>query len=107
MSDKTSLWAAVKDNWAQITGIGAVLVSLHLFVMWVMVGQAVSTKLSEQDLATDSNIMAINTHVAANKRTGEENAEDISHNRRNVEAAFAALMGRPVPDPPDSAAHSN
>ena len=100
MSDeKLSLWAAIKDNWPQITGISTVLVLLHLFVMAVMVNSAVTTKLSEQDLGTDTKIVEMDKVAAANTRTGEENGEDIAQNRRNVEAAFRALMGMPPPEP--------
>ncbi len=96
--DKLSLWSAVKDNWGVITVIGSIVVSLHLFVMYVMVGAAVTTKLSEQDLATDTNIVTMNTNIADNTRTGSENGEDIDQNRRNVEAAFRRLMGMPPPE---------
>ena len=82
----------VKENWGQLTMAGAGLASLHLFVMWVMVNAAVKTALDEQDLAKDSNIMAINTDVADNTRTGKENAEDIGHNRDDVRAAFNRLF---------------
>ena len=82
----------VKENWGQLTMACAGLVSLHLFVMWVMVNAAVKTALNEQDLAKDTNIMTLNTSVADNKRTGEENAEDIDHNRSDVRAAFTRLF---------------
>jgi len=99
MSDKKlSLWAAVKDNWGQITAAITVLVSLHLFVMWVMVGSAVSTKLSEQDLATDSKIVSMDDEIDANGAHADANTTRISGNERRVEMAFAVLMGRPVPE---------
>lgn len=99
MSDeKLSLWAAVRDNWGQITGIATVLVILHLFIMGVMVNSAVATKLSEIDLATDSKIVSMDDEIDANGAKSQANTTRIDGNERRVEQAFAALMGRPVPD---------
>ena len=55
----------------------------------------VAEALSNQDLGTDAKIVAMDSAIADNKRTGEENAEDIDQNRERVEAAFEALLGRP------------
>lgn len=97
MSNAT-LWTAVKDNWPQITVIGGGMVVLHLFVMSVMVNSAVTTKLGEQDLATDSNIMLMNDEIDENGAKAAANTTRIDGNERRVEQAFAVLMGRPVPD---------
>lgn len=94
MSEKRSLYEIVKDNWAQLSVIFVVLAFLDL----VAIDWRVRARLAETDLATDSNIVEINSNVADNKRTGEENAEDITQNRRNVEAAFRRLMGLPPAD---------
>lgn len=98
MSDKVSLWTAVKDNWAQVTGIGTVAVLLHLFVMSVMVDRAVTSKLGQQDLATDSKIVTMDDEIDENAAHAAANTTRIEGNERRVELAFAALMGRPVPD---------
>lgn len=91
MSEKVSLYRAVKDNWAQLTVLFVVLAFLDL----VAIDWRVRARLAETNLAADSNIVSINTSVADNKRTGEENAEDIDENRRNVILAFRRLMGMP------------
>ncbi len=98
-NDKPGLWPAVRANWPQITGGCAVLLMLHLFVMSVMVNSAVAERLGGQDLDTDlrktEKIINMDTSIAYNARTGEENAEDIDINRRNGEAAFRRLLGLP------------
>lgn len=98
MSEKLSLWAAIKDNWTQITAIGVAVVSLHLGVMWVMVGMRVDTKLASQDIGTDAKIVSMDTEIDANGAKGVANENRIAGNERRVEQAFAALMGRPIPD---------
>lgn len=98
MSSKVSFWVAVKDNWTQVTGVGIVLVALHLFVMNVMVNAAVATKLGEQDIGTDSKIVAMDTEIDKNGAVGIANTARIEGNERRVELAFAALMGRPPPE---------
>lgn len=100
MSDKLSLWAAIKDNWGQIAALVTVLVSLHLFVMWVMVGNAVDQAF-KANLAEAQKIIAMDTSIASNKRTGEENGEDIAQNRRANELAMRRLFGLPPPDEGD------
>jgi hypothetical protein len=55
----------------------------------------VAEALSKQDLGTDAKIVAMDKAIDANKRTGDENAEDIEQNRARVEAAFEVLIGRP------------
>jgi hypothetical protein len=85
-------WDQVK-NWVFGGGGAVALILLMGFVDW-RIGVKIDEALASQDLATDSNIMAISASVADNKRTGEENAEDIEQNRERVEAAFSALLGR-------------
>lgn len=92
MSEKVSLYQAVKDNWAQLTVLFVVLAFLDL----VAIDWRVRVRLAETDLATDTNIVDINTSVASNKRTGEENAKDITGLESRVQLAFKALMGGPI-----------
>lgn len=89
MSEKVSLYQAVKDNWAQVTVVFVVLAFLDL----VAIDWRVRARLSETDLATDTNIVEIKTDVADNTRTGEENAKDIDGLDARVLLAFKALMG--------------
>ena len=97
MSDKTSLYKAVKDNWGQLTVIFVVLAFLDL----VAIDWRVRARLAETDIATDSKIVDMDKVAADNTRTGEENGEDIVQIRRNVEDAFRALMGM-EPAAPDN-----
>lgn len=88
----SSKWDSVK-NWV-FGGAGAVaLVIFYQFMQW-QVAVEVSKQLSARDLGTDANILSIKADVQENRRTGEENAEDIDQNRQRVEAAFSALLGR-------------
>lgn len=89
MSEKISLYRAVKDNWAQVTVVFVVLAFLDL----VAIDWRVRARLAETDLATDTNIVDIKTDVADNKRTGEENTKDIGGLDARVLLAFKALMG--------------
>jgi hypothetical protein len=101
-AEKLSLWAAVKDNWAQVTAIAAGLVIAHLFVMSVLVDRAVSTKLSEQDLATDSNIVTMNSEIDANAAAAAANTTRIEGNERRVEQAFTAMWRIMRGEPPEN-----
>lgn len=96
------------SKWDQIKEIKGLLLGLiSAFTVVSVVGLAlmdwrvavhVKTELSQKDLGTDAKIISMDTNIADNTRTGEENAEDIGQNRRNVEAAFRQLMGMPPPD---------
>jgi len=83
-------------NWEKaknfIVGGGLVLVWLVTlaFLDW-RVSVGVATALATQDLGTDAKIVSMDTSIADNKRTGDENAEDIDQNRDRVEAAFRVL----------------
>lgn len=94
MSDKVSLWQAVKDNWGQLTAIAAGLVIAHLFVMSVMVDRSVASALASQDIATDAKIISMDDEIDANGAVGRANKENIEDNERRVEQAFAVLLGR-------------
>lgn len=84
----------IKGLLASLVATFAIVSVIGLALMDWRVKVHVAAALAAQDLATDSNIMAINITVADNKRTGEENAEDIDQNRERVEAAFGVLLGR-------------
>ena len=98
MSEKVSLWAAVKDNWGQITGIGAVLLVGHLFIMSVMIDRAVTAELSNQDIGTDAKIISMDDDIDdakslanAAQASATANATRIDGNERRVEQAFQAF----------------
>ena len=90
-----SKWDQIKE----IKGLLATLVAgftvvsvIGLALMDWRVAVHVRAELAKQDLTTDANIVSINSNVAENKRTGEENAEDISENKQAVRDAFKVLM---------------
>lgn len=84
-------WEKVK-NWV-FGGAGAVaLVVFYQFMQW-QVSIEVDRQLAARDLGTDTNIVNIKSNVQENKRTGEENAEDIAENKQAVRDAFLALIG--------------
>ena len=87
-------------RFSAIVGGGVVLLAILGALMEWRISVNVAAALAAQDLATDSKIVAMDASIADNKRTGEENAEDIEQNRRNVEAAFRRLMGLDPDDEP-------
>lgn len=98
---KTKLWDAVRDNWGQITGIGTVVVLLHLFVMNVMINSAVDNKLANQDIGTDSKIVSMDDEIDLNGAKAEAAIAAaaavntrVDGNERRVELAFGVLLGR-------------
>jgi hypothetical protein len=98
---KMSKWEQIKEIKGLLAGLVTAFTVVSVIGLALMdwrVQVHVRNELAKQDLATDSNIMALNAGVADNKRTGEENAEDIDQNRQRVEAAFQALIGRPTSD---------
>ena len=71
--------------------VGAVIMEWRISVN-------VATALSEQDIGTDSKIVSMDDEIDANGAKATANATRIDGNERRVEQAFAALMGRPIPD---------
>ena len=90
----------IKGLLASLVAGFTVVSIIGLALMDWRVSVHVSNQLAAQDIGTDSKIVAMDSERAFNKRTGEENAEDIGQNRRNVEAAFRRLMGLPPPETP-------
>lgn len=92
-----SKWEQIKE----IKGLLAAMVAafsvvsvIGLALMEWRINVNVAAELAKYDIGTDAKIVAMDAGIADNKRTGEENAEDIEQNRQRVEAAFAALLGR-------------
>jgi len=98
---KVSLYQAIKDNWAQVTVAFVVCSVLGTALMEWRIKANVTAMLAAQDLATDSNIMSMNDEIDENGAKATANTTRISGNERRVEMAFAALMGRPIPEPDD------
>ena len=96
-----SKWEQIKEIKGLLAGLVTaftVVSVIGLALMEWRISVNVANALAKQDLGTDLKIVSMDTNIADNKRTGEENAEDISQNRRNVEAAFRRLMGLPQED---------
>lgn len=84
-------WEKVK-NWV-FGGAGAVaLVIFYQFMQW-QVATEVSRQLAALDIGTDAKIIGMDRSIDENRRTGEENAEDIAENKQAVRDAFLALIG--------------
>lgn len=97
----SNTWEQLKEIKGLLAGMVtafSVVSVIGLALMDWRIGVKVDAALAAQDLGTDSKIVAMDANIADNTRTGEENAEDIEQNRRNVEAAFRRLMGLPQDD---------
>ncbi|MCK5090231.1 MAG: hypothetical protein KAQ88_09640 [Hyphomicrobiaceae bacterium] len=101
------------SSWEQIKEIKGLLASLvGAFTVVSIIGLAlmdwrisvhVTTAVDNafaKNLAGNLKIVNMDTSIADNKRTGDENAEDILQNRRNNELAMFRLLGLPPPEDP-------
>ena len=100
-----SKWEQLKELKGLIAGLASLIAVLivigGLLMDWrvdVKVDAAVKAALEAEDLATDSKIIDMDKATALNTSGVAENKEDIGGLDRRTEMAFAALMGRPVPD---------
>jgi len=99
---KPKLADVIREFKTLIVAMAAVFAAVstvgYLILDW-RVSVNVESALASQDIGTDSKIVSMDTNIADNKRTGEENAEDIADNERRVEQAFAVLLGRDPDNP--------
>jgi len=95
---KVSLYQAIKDNWAQVTVAFVVLSVLATALMEWRIKANVATALAAVDLATDSKIVSMDDEIDENGAKADANTTRIDGNERRVEQAFAALMGRSIPE---------
>ena len=88
----------IKGLLASLVGAFTVVSIIGLALMdWrisVHVTKAVDNAFAE-NLSGNLKIVTMDTGIADNKRTGEENAEDIEQNRRADELAMRRLLGIP------------
>jgi len=98
MSDTWGKLKEVKGLIASIIAGAIVVMAIGGAIMEWRISVNVAAALSAQDLATDSNIMTMNTEIDANEAHADANTTRIAGNERRVELAFAALMGRPPPE---------
>lgn len=91
-----SKWEQIKEIKGLLTGLVTaftVVSVIGLALMEWRISVNVAQALAAQDLGTDSKIVSMDTSIADNKRTGEENAEDIEDLDERVKMAFQALLG--------------
>ncbi len=99
------------SKWDQLKEIKGLLASLvAAFTLVSVVGLAlmewrISSNVTKavdaaftKNLSGTTKIVNMDTSIAHNRRTGEENAEDIEQNRRADELAMRRLMGLPPPE---------
>lgn len=98
MSNKKTAWDKAR-NWV-FGGGGAIAFILFMgFIDW-RIGVKIADSFTE-NLSGTVKIVAMDTSIAFNKRTGEENAEDIEQGRRADELAMYRLLGIIPPLPPE------
>lgn len=94
----------IKGLLASLVGAFTVVSVIGLALMdWrisVHVTKAVDAAFAK-NLAGNLKIVSMDTNIADNTRTGEENAEDIEQNRRADELAMRRLLNMPPPEPQD------
>ncbi len=102
-----SKWTQIKDIKGLLAALAAAFAVVSIIGLAVMdwrISVHVTTSVDDaftKNLAGSIKIVSMDTNIATNKRTGEENAEDIQQNRRADELAMMRLLGMPPPaDPP-------
>lgn len=98
----------MSNTWTQLKEIKGLLAGLvTAFTVVSVIGLAlmdwrvsvhVANALASQDLGTDAKIVSMDDEIDANGAHTEANTTRIDGNERRVEQAFAALMGRPIPE---------
>ena len=91
-----SKWDQIKEIKGLLAGLVTAFTVVSIIGLALMdwrISVHVRNELSKQDIGTDSKIVAMDTVIADNRRTGDENAEDIAENKQAVRDAFRALMG--------------
>lgn len=94
----------IKGLLASLVGAFTVVSIIGLALMdWrisVHVTKAVDAAFAK-NLSANLKIVSMDTNIADNTRTGEENAEDIAQNRRADELAMRRLLNMPPPEDPN------
>lgn len=93
MSDQWEKLKEIKGLLASLIAAFSIVSVIGLALMEWRINVNVAEELGKLDLGTDAKIVAMDQDIADNRRTGEENAEDIEQNRERVIAAFDALTG--------------
>ena len=99
MSEKVSLYQAIKDNWGQVLIIFALLSTFIGVVGEMRIRANIATALATTDIATDVKIISMDDEIDANGATASANTTRIEGNERRVLLAFEALVGKnPIED---------
>lgn len=88
----------IKGLLASLIGAFTVVSVIGLAMMEWRISVNVTTAVDNafaNNLSGNVKIVSMDTSIAYNKRTGEENGEDIAHNRRANELAMRRLFGLP------------
>lgn len=104
MSDKVSLYQAVKDNWAQLT-VAAVVLGIvgGIYMEWriesivgkQLAGTNAAAALTSTSLKTNQTIVDMDKVIAANTSGVAHNKDNSESFERRLELAFEQLFGRP------------
>ena len=84
--------ATSKALLATIIASFTLMSAVGLYILEWRINVNVAQELAKLDIGTDAKIVAMDSSIADNKRTGEENAKDIAENKEAVRDAFRVLM---------------
>jgi len=85
--------AVSKALLAALIGAFTLMSAVGIAILEWRIDVNVAEALAAQDIGTDAKIVDMDRNIESNRRTGEENAEDIEQNRARVEKAFEVLLG--------------
>jgi hypothetical protein len=85
--------AVSKALLAALIGAFTLMSAVGIAILEWRIDVNVAEALAAQDIGTDAKIVDMDRNIESNRRTGEENAEDIEQNRERVEKAFEVLLG--------------
>lgn len=91
----SSQWEQLKEIKGVLTAIisaAIVCMAIGAALMEWRIDANVRAELSKLDIGTDAKIVAMDSSISNNARTGEENAKDIAENKQAVRDAFNVLM---------------
>ncbi len=101
-----SKWDQIKEIKGLLAGLVTAFTVMSVIGLALMdwrisvhVTKAVDNAFAK-NLAGNLKIVTMDTSIASNTRTGEENAEDIEQNRRADELAMRRLLGLPAAEDP-------
>lgn len=94
MTEKVSLWQAIKDNWGQLTLIGGVLLIVGGIVMEWRIQSNVEEAMTFEAMSKYIKIIEMDKEIALNTGGVSENKEDIGGLDERTLMAFQALFAQ-------------